>query len=177
MRRIALALTISGFLFSCQGTDSSVAQDRDLLADTSLKSNNPDKVGESAIAVKEGVAEVPVKLPTIQPQVIQAQPATQSPPVVKPQPAAQAKSYGTNTAPNPAHGQPNHRCDIAVGAPLNSAPTNATPTTTITSSKPTPAQTITTPGANIITAPGMNPPHGQPGHDCSIAVGAPLKKN
>jgi len=23
---------------------------------------------------------------------------------------------------NPAHGQPGHRCDIAVGAPLNSAP-------------------------------------------------------
>ncbi len=26
------------------------------------------------------------------------------------------------------------------------------------------------------TAPGMNPPHGQPGHDCGVAVGAPLKK-
>ncbi len=24
------------------------------------------------------------------------------------------------------------------------------------------------------TAPGMNPPHGQPGHRCDIAVGAPL---
>ena len=24
------------------------------------------------------------------------------------------------------------------------------------------------------TAAGMNPPHGQPGHDCAIAVGAPL---
>ncbi len=26
------------------------------------------------------------------------------------------------------------------------------------------------------TAPGMNPPHGQPGHRCEIAVGAPLPK-
>ena len=28
--------------------------------------------------------------------------------------------------------------------------------------------------APTTTAPGMNPPHGQPGHDCAIAVGAPL---
>ena len=30
--------------------------------------------------------------------------------------------------------------------------------------------------ANQPTAAGMNPPHGQPGHDCAIPVGAPLKK-
>lgn len=29
---------------------------------------------------------------------------------------------GDNKGLNPAHGQPGHRCDIAVGAPLNSAP-------------------------------------------------------
>ena len=27
------------------------------------------------------------------------------------------------------------------------------------------------------TAPGMNPPHGQEGHRCDIAVGAPLPKS
>lgn len=27
---------------------------------------------------------------------------------------------------NPAHGQPGHRCDVAVGAPLNSAPAKTT---------------------------------------------------
>ena len=26
------------------------------------------------------------------------------------------------------------------------------------------------------TQPGMNPPHGQAGHDCAVAVGAPLPK-
>lgn len=31
--------------------------------------------------------------------------------------------------------------------------------------------TNTDPSANIVA---YNPPHGQPGHDCSIAVGAPL---
>ena len=33
---------------------------------------------------------------------------------------------------NPAHGQPNHRCEIAVGAPLSSAPAKQPTTTTIT---------------------------------------------
>jgi hypothetical protein len=72
---------------------------------------------------------------------------------------------------NPAHGQPGHRCDIAVGAPLNSAPSKpATPTTATA----TPTTTTVTPAPVTKTAPGMNPAHGQPGHRCDIAVGAPL---
>ncbi|MCV9933690.1 hypothetical protein OIU80_15510 [Flavobacterium sp. LS1R47] len=77
---------------------------------------------------------------------------------------------------NPAHGQPGHRCDIEVGAPLNSAApaqtvqqttTQTAPTTTVVTNTAT-AQPTTT------TAKGMNPPHGQKGHRCDIAVGAPL---
>lgn len=97
-------------------------------------------------------------------------------------PAAMATAPGMN----PPHGQPGHRCDIPVGQPLNSAPAAATPAT----------QTINTGGSNTIqidpnsvspgkiaidnsgkqvkTAPGMNPPHGQPGHRCDIPVGQPL---
>jgi hypothetical protein len=73
---------------------------------------------------------------------------------------------------NPAHGQPNHRCDIAVGAPLNSKPVsnNATPAIVNTAS---PSPVITTPPVQKV-AKGMNPAHGQPGHRCEIAVGAPL---
>ncbi|MBK6446411.1 MAG: hypothetical protein IPF81_14280 [Bacteroidetes bacterium] len=41
---------------------------------------------------------------------------------------------------------------------------------------PSQPQMQTTTPASGPTAPGMNPPHGQPGHDCAIAVGAPLKK-
>lgn len=83
---------------------------------------------------------------------------------------------------NPAHGQPNHRCDIAVGAPLNSPivpaksnpvspqtvqqQNNVVPTTSVT-----PNTAVTTP-----TPEGMNPPHGQEKHRCDIAVGAPLPK-
>jgi hypothetical protein len=54
---------------------------------------------------------------------------------------------------NPPHGQPNHRCDIKVGEPLN-----------------TPAASSNTTSGNG----GINPPHGQPGHRCDIKVGDPL---
>lgn len=78
---------------------------------------------------------------------------------------------------NPAHGQPNHRCDIPVGAPLNT-PANGTAaapqTTTQTVSAP---QTVSTPQvvtSKTVTPKGMNPPHGEKGHRCDISVGAPL---
>lgn len=76
---------------------------------------------------------------------------------------------------NPAHGQPNHRCDIAVGAPLNSLANGAAPAQVanvqpsqqiVTTTQPTSVKTI--------TAKGMNPPHGEKNHRCDIAVGAPL---
>ena len=67
-----------------------------------------------------------------------------------------------NVALNPPHGQPGHRCDIAVGAPLNSAPVN----------NGTNAQS----GVPAKNSEGvaLNPPHGQPGHRCDIKVGEPL---
>lgn len=91
-----------------------------------------------------------------------AQPAPTALPVV---PAAQSIASEPVTAPgmNPPHGKPGHRCDIAVGAPLNSKPTSTT----------APAPVIT-PVDNTVVKPGTNPPHGKPGHRCDIAVGAPL---
>ena len=117
-------------------------------------------------------------------------------------PAAPAPASTGQTAPgmNPPHGQPGHRCDIAVGAPLNGAAAPAKPAGQTISMNPngqvtggdnanvkitrtdnnTKATTTSTVPANSqigsqTTAPGMNPPHGQPGHKCDIAVGAPLK--
>ena len=123
-----------------------------------------------------------------------AAPATTTPaavtstPAVTTQPAVVTPPAGTTTSPavtttaagmNPAHGQPGHRCDIAVGAPLNSKPSSSGTTTTplpltpsipaATPVSPAPAKTET-----VAAAPGMNPAHGQPGHRCDIAVGAPL---
>ena len=93
----------------------------------------------------------------------------------------QADTKNQNVAPgmNPPHGQPGHRCDIPVGQPLDSKPAaknNPAPTT----SKPLPATVAapnsTTNSTPAATAPGMNPPHGQPGHRCDIGVGEPLSK-
>ncbi|MBL0735932.1 hypothetical protein JI750_03485 [Flavobacterium sp. GN10] len=79
---------------------------------------------------------------------------------------------------NPAHGQPGHRCDIAVGAPLNSAPTQQVQATQGQTVQVNPTQqqkmVTTTTATPVKVAKGMNPPHGQPGHRCDIAVGAPL---
>lgn len=85
---------------------------------------------------------------------------------------------------NPPHGQPGHRCDIPVGAPLNSPPAQprqqAAPANQggfLGGGNPqAPAQQQARPVQQ--TAPGMqgkpNPAHGQPGHRCDIAVGQPL---
>ena len=77
---------------------------------------------------------------------------------------------------NPAHGQPGHRCDISVGAPLDSkpAPNNAAQPSVVTTQQPAQNNTVVTQMPAQKTAPGMNPPHGEPGHRCDIAVGAPL---
>ncbi|MEL4309079.1 hypothetical protein [Joostella sp. CR20] len=64
-----------------------------------------------------------------------------------------ANSNTSGNGLNPAHGQPGHRCDIAVGAPLNAPLSNSSMLNTNTM---------------------LNPEHGQPGHRCDIAVGAPL---
>ncbi len=79
---------------------------------------------------------------------------------------------------NPAHGQPGHRCEIAVGAPLPSAAINSTTPQATTSPTIQPQNPIinNTPQLTVpakATA-GLNPAHGQPGHRCDIAVGEPL---
>jgi hypothetical protein len=78
---------------------------------------------------------------------------------------------------NPAHGQAGHRCDIYVGQPLDSKPVEALKqqaTTAAATPVTTTPQTVTAAPQPVKTEPGMNPPHGQPGHKCEIAVGAPL---
>src|SRR5690606_29356091 len=66
-------------------------------------------------------------------------------------PAITQPAANTNSATgklNPAHGQPGHRCDIAVGQPLSSTPStpavNPVSTTTPVNTNPLPAQPATT---------------------------------
>lgn len=95
-------------------------------------------------------------------------------------PAASTQTTTTQVTPtapvkvakgmNPSHGQPGHRCDIPVGAPLNSPRATTSPQTVSNTGMTVSTNTVGT----AQTAKGMNPPHGQPGHRCDIAVGAPL---
>lgn len=126
-------------------------------------------------------------------QVVNGPGAVQTSNQAKPlEPAAQlgnpSNAQATSTAqPNPAHGQPGHRCDIGVGIPLDA------PAGTGLQQNPAPANggdfTINTGDASVqqVTPPAggapagatggslkVNPPHGQPGHVCGVDVGAPL---
>jgi hypothetical protein len=118
---------------------------------------------------------------TQQPNQVQMQPQVQT--ITQ---SAIAKTV-TPKGMNPPHGEKNHRCDIPVGAPLNSKPTaTAVTTPAVTSSgevsknisvqPPVPAL-LSPNSANAETPEGMNPPHGQAGHRCDVAVGAPLPKS
>jgi hypothetical protein len=80
-----------------------------------------------------------------------------------------APGSGIDQGMNPPHGQPSHRCDIAVGVPLDS-PAGTGKSTPSNSKQPNMSPQTATPS----TTPGMNPPHGQPNHRCDISVGAPL---
>lgn len=96
--------------------------------------------------------------------------------------ASAASTGGERPALNPEHGQPYHRCEIPVGAPMDSAPPadNGSKMMTPVSAGPgfntnpiAPAQEAT--GGQILGAkPANNPPHGEPHHRCDIQVGAPL---
>ncbi|HEY1020667.1 MAG TPA: hypothetical protein VGE06_00080 [Flavisolibacter sp.] len=104
------------------------------------------------------------------------QPATPTAPLSQ----SPAPKPATTAGLNPEHGAPGHRCDIPVGAPLNSPAGNpAAPATGVNSSPiqlqtppPVPPPTLTQPVNSNVR---LNPAHGQPGHDCSIPVGQPLK--
>lgn len=148
---------------------------------TSCK-NELEPQDSSGTPAVPAVADAPaVATPT------QANMPTAPVPTSQPQTVA-APPVKTLPGMNPPHGQAGHRCDIAVGAPLSSPPGKAaTPPAQPTTITPTQTTTTTTPAAPAIlntpaapatpTAPGMNPPHGQEGHLCSIAVGAPLPKS
>lgn len=86
---------------------------------------------------------------------------------------------------NPPHGEPGHRCEIPVGAPLDSEPGSYTePNLTVTPTVAPTAepQVVTQPQPSYdqslspaeMLAKGLNPPHGEAGHKCEIPVGSPL---
>ena len=63
---------------------------------------------------------------------------------------------------NPAHGHPEHRCDISVGTPLNSVPTPVK-TNNQTSD-------IVLDSGGALPKGSINPAHVQPGHRCDVSA-------
>lgn len=162
MKKIILIVAVAVSLMSCAG-----------------KSPETDKTiipaGAATPVLNNSIVE-PAKVQPIVVNPVSSQPVLTSAPVST-LPVANNKG---GAGPNPAHGQPGHRCDIAVGAPLNSPATNtAKPTVQTISTAPTSAAQAPAIASPVSTDPNakLNPAHGQPGHDCSIAVGAPLKKS
>jgi hypothetical protein len=167
-------LTVSVVLTSCKKEE-----------EVTTSSDTPKEI------IMPRVQAIPAQTYTQQPTIQNAAP-TQNQPVTSSQTLTPNPQVVTKKGMNPPHGQPGHRCDIAVGAPLNSPPGNANKPkagtaitqqidpskfTTQTNTQPTGAPAILNPDAGTTTtAPGMNPPHGQPGHQCGVAVGAPLPK-
>ncbi len=126
------------------------------------------------VSCKENKGEPAVE----EPAATSAPAETQAPQAITPEPATAtpaAPAASGDVAVNPPHGQPGHRCEIPVGAPLNSQP-NTNPAPPQPMSQPAPTPPVAVPAPMAATAPGMNPPHGQPGHRCDVAVGAPLPK-
>ncbi len=84
---------------------------------------------------------------------------------------------------NPPHGEPHHRCDLEVGAPLNgSAPAQnsapvampkQTPVNNNFNTNPIPSSPSSS-AQNTGAKPALNPAHGEPHHRCDLEVGAPL---
>lgn len=74
---------------------------------------------------------------------------------------------------NPEHGEPGHRCDIPVGAPLDGSLSLDKILNADRNQTPAPSSTVSP--VQVDQRPEKNPPHGQPYHDCTIPVGAPLE--
>jgi len=171
MNKNFLPIVISScFLFSCNNSNIPAGKEEAIVPDSSIQQNMAPSISSTA-------AEMPETMDSGTAATSAAATPSSSPGQAAPSAAGM----------NPAHGEPNHRCDIPVGAPLDSPPTKTAAPGAGTPATPSisPGTVITPSGAPgnapvtavpTATPPGMNPPHGQPGHDCAVAVGAPLKK-
>jgi|CXWL01.1.fsa_nt_gi hypothetical protein len=136
------------------------------------------------IAVGAPLNSKPVQQPTVVQQPVISTTTQPAPVVTKINTSQTNNAVTAATGLNPEHGKPGHRCDISVGAPLNSKPAQQPnmvqqPAATTAPQQPfiSDAQKITPPvitSATTTVAEGMNPEHGKPGHRCDISVGAPL---
>ncbi len=190
MLRIYAAVAISALigLASCAGSDDKSYVDKTVVPEGGQVTNGTQPGDSSATNVTAPATLTPgattiipgsntfntnqqIQPLTINPQSPAVTQTVQPNVVTTTQQPLQATAAGMN----PPHGQPGHRCEISVGAPLNSKPAanEAAQPQVVTTQQPANNVTVTPQPAQK-TAPGMNPPHGEPGHRCDISVGEPL---
>lgn len=154
MRSFLVAASISIlFLTSCDNNSHA-----DI--DTSLPATTNTVAPANSNILNNNLSETGVVLPVSEGNQLQQE--------VQQAPAEVYQAAGLN----PPHGQPGHDCAIAVGAPLNGSPAASSVPSAPVMNFPT-----ATPSPSPIPVSGgqrLNPPHGQPGHDCAVQVGAPL---
>ena len=160
MRILPLIIATAALLYSCDKKESSINETQETTL-TNDSTNVADTLAQNATVENAGVG-------------------TQSAST-----AVATNNSGDRPALNPEHGQPHHRCDIQVGAPIDSAPMeNPAPAVM-------PQQNVSNKGFNTnpispsvgpVTSPSQatgpkpanNPAHGEPHHRCDLQVGAPL---
>lgn len=148
--KVIYYLTLSLVLFSCKKED-----------------NSPTPLDEVAIAkIDDSIAKVNNSKAIVEPNPVSEENLQKAANVV-------AAAPSTTVGINPEHGLPGHRCDIPVGAPLNS-PAQPQPAAQPIPQQISPIQVPTAPTTPVAVAPGTNPAHGQPGHRCDLPVGASL---
>lgn len=157
MKILPLIISSAVILMSCDKKETKAGADK----------TTPSEIATSAETAPETAGTAPATAVASNP----TQPQT-------------AKS-GAKPALNPAHGEPFHRCDISVGAPIDSAPQqNAAPQQMPQQSAsnnnfntspiaPSVAAPVSAPQATG-PKPALNPAHGEPHHRCDLQVGAPL---
>jgi hypothetical protein len=165
------ALCSASLLIACQSTE-----DENTTSTQNTTTNTPATVSGTDTQNTEAAPTATTIPPAAS---VVAAPVTAPPP-------PPATIAGASPKVNPAHGLPGHRCELAVGAPLpDVGPAPATqaqvvpaalagqagPTVQSIAIPPPPANS----GSPISGgSKKVNPAHGQPGHRCDIAVGAPL---
>ena len=147
MKKITILIASVALLYSCDKAKTSTTEEEVVKSDSAVVGNDS---ATSVSTAENAVTPAPLN-------------------------ASPVASTSVKPALNPEHGQPYHRCEIAVGAPIDSAPSQqqATPqaqTPSILSPNVAPAPQAQSLGPK----PALNPAHGEPHHRCDLAVGAPL---
>lgn len=169
MRILPLLIASAAILYSCDKKQETLTENSSLTtpASDSVQSKNTDatiKIANNLELHSE-----------VTPEQISAAAA-----------AVQNSSSSVKPALNPEHGLPYHRCEIPVGAPIDSAPQqNAAPQmvpqqNTASNNfntnpiSPSLSPSVAAPVQSSGPKPALNPAHGEPHHRCEIEVGAPL---